>query len=96
MFQQGRHNSARLLALRSGPNQQPLTRFGFTISKRVGNAVVRNRMRRRLRELLRHLALIEGYDIVISARPEAASSSFEELKAELLVLLKRAGLLGKQ
>jgi ribonuclease P protein component len=93
VFQAGRHNSGRLLALRSVPNQLPWSRFGYALPKRVGGAVVRNRIRRRLRELLRLLPLLEGYDLVISVRPPAATASFEELKTELALLLKRARLL---
>jgi ribonuclease P protein component len=69
-----------------------LTRFAFAIPKRVGNAVVRNRLRRRLREILRALNLTEGFDVVISARPEAASAEFGSLKAELTLLMTRARL----
>ena len=93
MFQSGRHNSGRLLALRSVPNATPWSRYGYALPKRVGNAVVRNRIRRRLRELLRLLPVSEGYDLVITARPEAAKASFAELKAELTLLLRRARLL---
>lgn len=74
-------------------NEQPLSRYAFAISKRVGNAVVRNRVKRRLREILRLNALAEGYDIVIVARPAAAEIDFQTLKSELSLLLKRARIL---
>lgn len=74
-------------------NEQPLSRYAFAISKRVGNAVARNRVKRRLREVLRLSALTEGYDIVIVARPAAAEIDFQTLKSELILLLKRAKLL---
>jgi ribonuclease P protein component len=93
VFQHGRHNSARLLAVRSIAGEGPVTRFAFAIPKRVGSAVVRNKARRRLREILRALPLQEGYDLVISVRPAAASASFQELTAELTMLLRRARLL---
>jgi ribonuclease P protein component len=93
VFQQGRHNSARLLAVRTVTNELEVSRYAFAIPKRVGKAVVRNRVRRRLREILRALPLSEGYDVVISVRPEAASSSFDGLRQELTLLLKRARLL---
>ena len=96
VFQQGRHHSGRLLQVRSVPNQAPLTRFAFAIPKRVGVAVVRNRIRRRLREVLRASNLTEGYDLVISVRPEAARSTFDMLREELTTLLKRSHLLGDQ
>jgi ribonuclease P protein component len=70
-----------------------LSRYAFAIPKRVGGAVVRNRVRRRLREILRSLPLTEGFDVVITVRPEAASSTFDGLRQELTTLLKRARLL---
>jgi ribonuclease P protein component len=98
VFQRGRHNGGKLLSVRSVKNpfdtgQIPLTRFAFAIPKRVGGAVVRNRVRRRLREILRALSLVEGFDVVISVRPEAATASFATLQAELTLLMTRARLL---
>ena len=93
MFQRGRHNSGKLLSVRSVSNEQSLSRYAYAISKRVGIAVVRNRVRRRLREALRALPLREGFDVVISVRPEAAKASFWALKTELTLLLRRARLL---
>jgi ribonuclease P protein component len=81
------------MAVRSVPNELPLSRFAYAIPKRVGSAVLRNRVRRRLREALRFLPFHEGYDVVISVRPEAAQASFYDLKQELTLLLKRARLL---
>jgi ribonuclease P protein component len=59
----------------------------------VGNAVKRNLIKRRLREILRQLPLAEGSDIVITVRPQATDASFQALRTELLTLLKRAKLL---
>jgi ribonuclease P protein component len=70
-----------------------LTRFGYAIPKRVGPAVTRNLVRRRLRESLRLLPLREGFDVVITVRPDAASVTFHALRAELMLLLRRARLL---
>ncbi|HEY7465337.1 MAG TPA: ribonuclease P protein component [Dehalococcoidia bacterium] len=96
VFQQGRHNSGRLLALRSTPNELAFSRFAYAVPKRVGTAVVRNKVRRRLREILRALPFEEGFDVVISVRPEAARSSFYALKQEVETLLRRARLLAGQ
>jgi ribonuclease P protein component len=95
VFQQGRHNGGRLLALRSVQNDLGWTRCGFVVSKRVGKAVVRNRLRRRLREIVRSAAVKEGYDLVVSARPEAAAGSFDALKQETQLLLRRARLVDR-
>lgn len=73
--------------------EQPV-RVGFSVSKRVGGAVVRNRVKRRLREAVRVrlTSLPPGWDIVISARPAAATVDHATLDAELGVLLGRARL----
>jgi ribonuclease P protein component len=81
------------MAVRSLAAGQLLTRFAFAVPKRVGSAVVRNKIRRRLREILRALPLNEGFDLVISVRPPAAQASFQDLQQELTMLLRRARLI---
>ena len=64
-------------------------RIAFAIGKKVGPAVVRNRLRRRLKEILRSLSdedLQPGH-YVISARPAAASASFQQLQEDLVQAL---------
>ncbi len=70
-------------------------RAGFVTSKRVGGAVVRNRVRRRLREMVRRnqRALRSGIWIVLIARPAAAEASYSALEDEWLRLAKRAFIL---
>jgi len=74
------------------PAQASTARAGFVVSKAVGNAVVRNRVRRRLRELVRpHLSrLPAGASLVVRALPAAASASFETLGADLDAALAAA------
>ena len=81
------------MAVRSVANGLPLSRYAYAVSKRVGIAVVRNKVRRRLRELLRSLPIMEGYDVVISVRPEAAAATYQGLEKELTRLFTRARLL---
>jgi ribonuclease P protein component len=67
-------------------------RFGFTVSKKVGGAVVRNRVRRRLRALTAALSpkqALPGFDYVIIARTPAIDRSFADLKADLDQALAR-------
>ena len=72
-----------------------LWRAGFITSGRVGGAVIRNRVRRRLREIVRHHQheLRQGIWFVIIARHEAATASYSALKDEWLRLAKRASIL---
>jgi ribonuclease P protein component len=97
----GRRVNGRNLSLgyaaQAGVPEAPV-RIGFSVSKRVGGAVVRNRVKRRLREAARRkvTALAAGWDIVIAARPSAAQAPYTALDAELRELLARAGLLREQ
>ena len=68
-------------------------RVGFSVSKKVGNSVVRNRVKRRLKECFRAqmLAVKPGYSYIFVARPSAADQTYAVLYREMNALLKRAG-----
>jgi ribonuclease P protein component len=70
-------------------------RVGLVTSRRIGGAVVRNRVRRRLREIVRRHQhkLREGFWIVLVARPDAADASYRALEHEWLRLATRASIL---
>lgn len=75
---------------RQAPGESP--RVGFTVSKKVGNAAVRNRVRRRLREAVRVSAAEEmapGHDYVVVGRREILGAGFTELAAELKRRIRR-------
>ena len=95
VFQKGQVLANRLLVFRSLPNQLPHNRYGFITSKRLGKAVVRNRVRRRLREGVRTFPTQAGWDVVISARAPAAQADFHKLKAAVANLFARAGILAE-
>ena len=79
-------------------NREEKNRVGFTVSKKLGHAVVRNRTRRRLREVYRlnERALKPGYDIVIVARSRAVEAPFSKLTASFLRLADKAGILTQE
>jgi ribonuclease P protein component len=79
--------------MRALPNGLKLSRYGLVASKRVGNAVVRNRQKRLLREILRQTPLKPGWDIVFITRPAAANASFTDLRQLVRHLLTQAKLL---
>ena len=89
----GRSWSCVLLVMRAMPNDLDRSRLGFSVSKRVGKAVVRNKVKRRLREILRPVSLRPGRDIVFIARPAAAAADFAALRGSALELLSRAHLI---
>lgn len=93
VYSSGRSHSNRLLALRSLPNALGITRFGFVASKRLGKAVARNRIRRRLRESVRVMEIKEGMDLVFIARNPAKDADFRQLQSAAADLLRRARLL---
>ena len=70
-------------------------RVGYTASKRVGNAVARNRSKRRLREAVRKimpLHALEGMDYVLIAREDTAARPFDQLLEDLRAALRRLGM----
>ena len=82
-----------MLVLKAIPNGLDVSRFGFSISRRVGKSVVRNRVRRRLKETARLANVKKGWDVVVIGRKDAASADHYHLRHSLLGLLKRANLL---
>lgn len=72
-------------------------RIGISVSKRVGNSVLRNRVRRRLREAVRPYIgdLPEGTDLVIVGRIRIAEASFSQIQKDLHRVINRSGILGK-
>ena len=84
-----------LVVMKALANELGLTRYGLVTSKRVGKAVVRNRVRRRLRESLRKLPLKPGWDIVFIARPPAAAAKYADIDKEIRRLLSKAQLLAE-
>jgi ribonuclease P protein component len=92
----GRTWDAGMLMLNAAPNRRRLSRCGFVTPKRLGGAVTRNRIRRRVREAVRLLypQIVPGWDIVFIARsPVLAEIAFPQLQALVQQALQRAGVL---
>jgi ribonuclease P protein component len=84
VYRNGSVYRGRLFSVHTLPNTLGEPRLGLSVSKKVGTAVNRNKVRRRLKEMFRSSAkrLPPDLDFVISARPAAAKASFEELNEE--------------
>lgn len=93
VYRYGRAFNNRLLVLRTLPNDLEHNRYGFVTSKRLGKAVARNRVRRRLREAVRSFDVAPAYDIIVSAKTAAAEADYHELRLAVGDLLSRAGIL---
>ena len=83
------------LVLYARRNRTESNRVGITVSKKLGKAHIRNRVRRRFREVYRlnEDKFLPGWDIVIVARHRAISADFEKLTAAYLQLADKAGIL---
>jgi len=90
VYDKGNSQATSRLVMKALPNGLNLARYGFSVSQRVGKAVTRNRVKRRLREILRHKSLSPGWDIIFIARPRIAGASYTELDREVSGLLTRA------
>ncbi|MCL5264869.1 MAG: ribonuclease P protein component [Chloroflexi bacterium] len=91
----GRSWAHPLIVLYALPNSLSVTRVGFSVSKRIGKAVRRNRARRLIREAvrLRHSDVKQGWDLLFIARKPIVDADFEQVRAAVDHLLRRAGLL---
>ena len=88
VYHRGKSASCRdlVLLLAKGRGLQ----VGFSVSKKVGNAVTRNKVKRRLRECFRpHLGDVKNGLYVIVARPAAAEATFDTLRKDVAYLLKK-------
>jgi len=93
VYSKGTVTSGPFVVLRVLPNGGEVTRWGFAVGKRLSKkAVVRNRLRRQLREAARQLAVAGGYDVVVTARPKALEAPFVDLQRALRRTIERAGL----
>jgi len=88
VYKQGQRRSASLCTVFYRPNGLAETRLGITVPKRLGTAVLRNRIKRRIREIFRlhRQELPGGWDIVLNPRPGAAAVAYPALERELLRL----------
>ena len=95
LYKKGKSAASQYVVIYTGRNNNTINRLGITVSKKVGRAVHRNRVRRRLKEIYRlnETNLNTGYDIIIVARLKSRFIKFSELEASVISLFKRLGVI---
>lgn len=95
LYQKGNSNVSPTVVVYAKRNGLPFNRIGITVSKKIGKAVIRNRSKRRLREVFRTNSknLIQGFDFVLVARGRTAFSPYARLEADFLSAAKDLGVL---
>ena len=93
VYNEGSSRVSNLLVMKTLHNGLALSRYGFVVSRRVGKATTRNKVKRLLREILRLTPLEPGVDIIFIARRAAATADYANLKKSVEGLLSRVRLL---
>ena len=94
VYRKGKSVACRELVLIYAKNRSDMVHVGFSVGKKLGNSVVRNRVKRRLREAFRPNLplLLPGFDLIVIARDAARDAPFSSLADSLRYLLRKAGL----
>ena len=98
LYARGKSAVTPYLVLYCRPNRRGENRLGYTVSTKLGHAVVRNRVRRRLREIVRlsEPALKQGWDLVVVARSRCVGAPYRKIEASFLEACGKLGLLKEE
>ena len=94
VYKSGEHFSSEHLVLYVSSSKTKSIKVGFAVTKKIGHAVVRNKIRRRLREIVQKQlpSLKQNYNIIVVAKDNVSEAGFEKLTQEIVKLLKKASL----
>ena len=93
LYSKGKSAVNSHLVVYSMPDSDGLSKVGFTVSAKLGKAVARNRIRRRLREIYRLNSIKPGYDIIVVARSKCVDAEYHEIESAYLDALSKLNLL---
>ena len=91
MFSRGKRASGDSTNVAAAPNDLAFPRFGLSVSKRVGSAVTRNLVKRRMRSALIRMNVAAGWDVVVTAKPRSSTVSYAALAQSMGGSLRRIG-----
>lgn len=89
VYSQGVSRTSGPVVMKVMPNGMDISRYGISVSRRVGNAVTRNKVKRRFREILRLAVFKPGWDMVFIARASAAACDYQGLAENIISLLRK-------
>jgi len=97
IYDSGKSFANRYLVIFFKKNNQPYTRVGFTTTKKLGNSVIRNKVKRRMKEAFRlnNHKIKDGYDLIFLSRVSAKDVSYKDIESAILHLAKLSGILKK-
>lgn len=96
VYRKGKSVPSRMLVMIYNKSKTGMVKVGFSVSKRIGNSVTRNRIKRRLREAFRPFIphITPGYDIIFIARDAVKEADFGHISATMKNMLTKSGLMG--
>ena len=92
VYRVGKSAGSRLMVLIYAKSRNPEVRVGFSVSKKIGNSVMRNRVKRRMRESFRPMipCVKSGYNLIFIAREPVAQEEFQNIQKTMRYLLRKA------